>query len=69
MISIQGAVTVVVYLVIGGLIFWLLNWLIGYVGVPEPFAKVARVVLAILAVLVVVGALLSLAGGQPLFRP
>lgn len=69
MISLSGAVTVVVYLIVAGLIFYLLWWLIGYVGLPEPFNKVARVVLAVLAVFVIIGLLLSLAGGPPLFRP
>lgn len=69
MISLSGAVMVVVYLVVAGLIFFLLDWLIRYVGVPEPFAKVARIILAILAVLVVIGLLLSLVGGVPVFRP
>jgi hypothetical protein len=69
MISISAAVTVVVYLVVAGLIFSLLWWLVNYVNPPEPFKKIANVVLAILAVLVVIGILLSLVGGQPLFRP
>jgi hypothetical protein len=69
MISISAAVTVVLYLIIAGLIFGLLWWLIGYCGVPEPFNKVARVILAVLAVFVCIGILLSLVGGQPVFRP
>jgi hypothetical protein len=69
MISIQGAVSVVITLVVAGLIFWLLFWLIGYCGVPEPFNKVARVILAVLAVCVCIGILLSLGSGQPIFRP
>lgn len=68
MISISGAVTVVLYLVVAGVIFWLLNWLIDYCGVPDPFRKVARVILAVMAVLVVIGVLMSLVGGQPVFR-
>jgi hypothetical protein len=69
MISLSAAVYVLVYLLIAGLVFYLLWWLIGYVGLPEPFAKVANIVLAILAVFVIIGILLSLVGGQPLFRP
>ena len=69
MISLSGAVTIVLYLIVAGLIFWLLTWLIDYVGVPEPFRKVAKIVLAVLAVLVIIGILLSLMGGQPIFRP
>ncbi len=69
MISLSGAVMLIVYLIVAGLIFFLLDWLIRYVGVPEPFAKIARVILAILAVLVVIGILLSLVNGVPVFRP
>lgn len=69
MLSISAAVTIIVYLVVAGLVFWLLWWLVNYIAPPEPFRKVANVVLAILAVLVVIGILLSLVGGQQLFRP
>lgn len=69
MISLSGAVTVVVYLLVAGLVFGLLFWLVGYCGLPEPFNKVARVILAVLAVLVLIGLLLSLVSGQPIFRP
>jgi hypothetical protein len=68
MIDLGSLVSVVVYLIVAGLILWLLYWLIAYVGLPEPFAKVAYVVLAIVAVLIVIGILLSLISGQPLFR-
>lgn len=68
--SIEGLVRVVIYLVVAGLIFWLLFWLVGYVNPPEPFRKVATVVLAIFAVLIVICILLSLIGGGPVFlRP
>lgn len=69
MISLSGAITLVVYLIVAGLIFGLLWWLIGYCGLPAPFDRVARVVLAVIAVLVLIGLLLSLVGGQPIFRP
>ncbi len=44
-------------LVIWGLIFWLLWWAIGAVGLPEPFNKVATVILVLAAVIVVIGIL------------
>ncbi len=69
MISLGAAVTTIVYLVVAGLIFWLLYWLVEFVGPPEPFRKVATVILAILAVMVVIGILLSMVNGQPIFRP
>ncbi len=68
MISLSAAVTVIVYLMVAGLVFWLLWWLINYIGPPEPFLKIANVVLAILAVLVIIGILLSFVGGTPIFR-
>jgi len=68
MISISGLVWTVVMLIVVGLIFWLLSWLIDYTAPPEPFRKVARVVLAVGAVLVIICVLLSLLGYQ-VFRP
>ena len=62
MISLSALVQAVLFLIIAGLIFWLLWWLVNYVGLPEPFAKVARVVLAVAAVFVLIAVLLSLAG-------
>lgn len=69
MISLSAALTLILYLVVGGLVFWLLWWLVGYCGLPQPFDKVARVILAVLAVLVLCSLLLSLVSGQPVFRP
>lgn len=67
MISLAALVHAVILLIVAGLIFWLLQWLITYTNPPEPFRKIATVVLAIVAVLVVIGVLLSLAG-YPLLR-
>ncbi len=69
MISLSAAVTLVVYLIVAGMIFWLLWFLISYITPPEPFRKVANVVLMVLAVLVIIGVLLSVVNGQPIFRP
>lgn len=62
MISLQSLVSAVVYLIIGGLIVWLLLWLIDYLKLPEPFGKVARVVIVVVSVLIVISVLLGLAG-------
>jgi len=69
MISLSALIHVVLVLIVVGLVCWLLWWLIAYVGLPEPFNKIARVLVAVLAVLVVIGVLLSLVGGQEIFRP
>ena len=68
MIGIDSLVTAVVYLICIGLVFWLLWWLIDYCAPPEPFKKVATVLLAVLAVVVVIFVLLSLVG-VVVFRP
>lgn len=61
-ISVDSLVSTVIYLVVVGLIFWLIWWFIGYVGVPEPFNKVIRVIVGILALVVLMSFLLSLIG-------
>lgn len=68
MIDLGQLVHVVLTLIVAGLIVWLLLYLIDYCGIPEPFSKVARVVVMVCAVLVVIGVLMSLVSGQPLFR-
>lgn len=52
----------VIWLVVIGLICWLLWWLISYIGLPEPFAKVARVIVALIAVIILINFLLGLTG-------
>ncbi len=69
MISLSGAVYVVVYICVAGLIFWMLNFLLDTIAPPEPFHKVGKVVLLVLAILVVIGILLNLVGvGGGIFR-
>lgn len=67
MLSLESLVMFVVYLVFAGLIFWMLNWLLEYCGVPEPFHKVGKVIIAVFVVLAVIGAMLSLVG-HPIVR-
>lgn len=62
MITLSALVQVILFIIIAGVIFWLLWWLVNYIGLPEPFAKVARVVLAVAAVFVLIALLMSLAG-------
>ncbi len=61
-VSGQALINAVIWVLIAGLIFWLLNWLITYVGVPEPFNKIAKVIIAIVAVVMLINALLTVAG-------
>jgi len=63
-ISIGAASHIILYLIVAGLIFWLLWWLVDYCALPAPFNKVAHIILAVLAVMVLIGILLHLAGIQ-----
>jgi hypothetical protein len=67
-VTAQGLLSVLIYFVIIGLIFWVVWWFIGYVGVPEPFNKVLRVIVGLVALLIVVYFLLGLVGPMPTLR-
>jgi predicted tellurium resistance membrane protein TerC len=67
MINGEAAIQAVLWIIVAGVIFSLLWWLVGYCALPAPFDKVARVVLAIAAVIVLIGALMALAG-HPIIR-
>lgn len=58
----ESVLYAVMYLIIIGLCFWLVWWLIEYIGIPEPFHKVCKVILAVAAVFICINVLLSLAG-------
>lgn len=61
-ISGAALVNALVYLVIIGLIIWLLWWFVSYIGLPEPFAKVAKVLIALVALVFLINFLLGLVG-------
>ena len=71
MISVQGAVWFVLYVLGAGVIFSLLLYLVNYVcsqfPMMEPFAKFARIGLVVLAILVCIGIVLTLMG-YPVIR-
>jgi len=62
MITLGTLVSVVIFFLIVGLVVWLLLWLIDYVPVPQPFDRVARIVVVVLAVLLVISKLLQIGG-------
>ena len=68
MITLQTLMHVVIYLLVIGGVCWLLWWLIGYIGLPEPFNKIARVIIAVVAVFLLINLLIGFAGGTPLVR-
>jgi hypothetical protein len=64
--SVSSLVTALLTIIVIACICWLLWWLIGYAGLPEPFNKIARVIIAVVAVLFLINFLLSLIG-SPMF--
>lgn len=58
-------ITLVIYLIIVGLIFYVVWWALDAIGIPEPFNKVIRVVLVLAAMLIVVNLLLGFLPAGP----
>lgn len=55
-------VEAIIWLVVAGLVFWLLQWALDKIALPEPFNKIATVLLILLVVVVVINALFLLVG-------
>lgn len=68
LLTVSGATIIqaLLWLVIGAVIFFIINWGLGYIGIGEPFNKVIRVILVVVIVLFCINALLMLVG-KPLF--
>lgn len=67
MIDSGTLVNVIIYLVVWGLVLYVLWWAIGRIGLPEPFAKIATVALVLLTVVVLLNLLFGFVG-QPLIH-
>jgi hypothetical protein len=59
---ITALITFVVYLIVIGIIVWLLLFLIDAIPLPEPFHRVARVLIIVVSVLIVILLLLQFIG-------
>lgn len=61
---IDTLVNIVIYILVVGLIFWLLNYLIDNLPMQDPFRRVAKMVLMVCGVLILIVLLLGLLGGS-----
>ena len=61
-ITLTGLVMLVVYLIVAGLVLWLLRYLIGVIPMQEPFKKVADTLIIVIGVLILIVLLLNFAG-------
>jgi preprotein translocase subunit SecE len=67
---ISALLSLVLYIIVLGLIYWLLDYLIRTIPIPDPFGRVARIILVVVAVLIIIMLLLSLVGdGGPVRLP
>ena len=57
---IETLISVVIYLVIAGLIWWAVSTILGVVPLPEPIKTVINVVMIVILCLIVIYALLPL---------
>lgn len=63
---IETLISVVIYLVIAGLIWWAVSTILGVVPLPEPIKTVINVLMVVILVLIVVYALLPLLHVAPI---
>jgi hypothetical protein len=66
-ISIQAMMQILFTLVIVALIFYVFWWFLGKANLVEPYATVARVLLALFALIIIVSILLGLIG-EPIIQ-
>ncbi len=65
MIDLSSLLHVLILILVVGGVCYLLWW---FIGLPEPFSKIARVIVAVVAVLFLINLLLGFVGVAPLVR-
>lgn len=65
---IEALISVVIYLVIAGLIWWAVSTILNVLPIPEPIKTVVNVILIVVLCLIVIYALLPLLHVHPLIR-
>ena len=59
---INSLITLIVYALILGLLYWLADYLLGMFPLPDPLGLIIRAAVIIILVLIVIGVLLGLTG-------
>jgi hypothetical protein len=65
---IETLISVVIYLIIAGLIWWAVTTILGVIPLPEPIRTVINVIMIVVLVLIVIYALMPLLHNIPLPR-
>jgi hypothetical protein len=66
-ISGDALISAVIWLVVVGLIFFVVQWALSQIPIPAPFNTVVRVILVVIVAIVIINVLLTLAG-HPIVR-
>ena len=61
-------ISLLINLIIVGMIFWLVLWVVDYIGVPEPFNKIIKVVVGLVIFLYCLNFLLGFSGHGAFFN-
>ena len=59
---ISALVTLIIYLIVIGILLWLVYYVLDAIPVPEPFNRWAKLLLVVVAVLIIIVLLLQLVG-------
>jgi hypothetical protein len=60
--TIAALITFIIWAVVLGLVVLLALWVIGELGIPDPFARIARVLIVVIACLILLFQALPMAG-------
>lgn len=66
---IVALINLIIYIVILGLVFYVLQWAITAIPIPDPFAMVLKVILVLIALVVVLNLLFGMLGGGSIHLP
>lgn len=58
----EDLISAIMWLIVWGGVFWLLYWAVGKIAPPEPFAKIAQILLVLGAAFMCINVLLGLTG-------
>jgi hypothetical protein len=58
----NNLIQAVVWIVVAALVYFILNWAITKVGLPEPFNKIATVIIVLIAVIMLINGIFMLTG-------
>lgn len=61
-ISGDSVINAIIWMIVAGLIYWVLSWALAKISLPEPFQKIATALLVLVIVVILVNALLGISG-------